>query len=254
MKTLNNKRASVTKTYLLFTLLAIAVIGIVWAQAVPTQYSHSYVQGTQLMLEKRLSDGTLGVSKPYTIRGVTWGQAAGVTEESVAGPGYCIHTTAGMQYASVANNPKWNLPGAFTIAVWVNMSSYSPAWWEGAFMAHDEGGGGLPKWIFSYDQSGVLIWHLNGPSYGGATLTAPAPLDIGKWYLVGISRDATNTYKFWVNGEQKGPDQVNAAQIEAANCPLTIGFGEGCTMALNDPEKYCKISPLKFNRALDEWR
>ncbi len=43
--------------------------------AVPSKPSKVYVKGAQLIVEKRLSDGSLCQAKPYTIKGVTWSPA-----------------------------------------------------------------------------------------------------------------------------------------------------------------------------------
>jgi hypothetical protein len=40
--------------------------------AVPNLPSHVYVQGRQLMVQKRLADGTLDVARPYVIKGIVW--------------------------------------------------------------------------------------------------------------------------------------------------------------------------------------
>ena len=39
---------------------------------VPNQPSHVYVSGNQLMVQKRLADGTVDVPRPYVIKGITW--------------------------------------------------------------------------------------------------------------------------------------------------------------------------------------
>lgn len=59
------------KVVFVFNFLVV-LLGNLYAADVPDSASRVYVVGKQLMFEKRLADGTLDVSCPYTIAGVTW--------------------------------------------------------------------------------------------------------------------------------------------------------------------------------------
>jgi hypothetical protein len=48
---------------------------------VPDKPSRVYVKGRQLIVEKRLEDGTLGAPEPYVIRGITWSPATSAPAE-----------------------------------------------------------------------------------------------------------------------------------------------------------------------------
>jgi uncharacterized repeat protein (TIGR01451 family) len=64
-----------------FAIFALTLLGGWAAAAVPTQPSRVTISGNQLILEKRLPDGTLGSAQPYIFKGVAWspGTAAPVS-------------------------------------------------------------------------------------------------------------------------------------------------------------------------------
>jgi len=110
-------------------------------------------------------------------------------------------------YVSVPDQATWSFPGDFTIALWVKYDSFSPKWWEFAFVAQDEGGGPRNKWIFSYcPTSGKTLFHINGPGTGGPVLTGNQwSAQTDTWYFVGVVRNG-NTYTFYRQGVADGSD------------------------------------------------
>lgn len=137
--------------------------------------------------------------------------------------------TAG-SHVTIADKPEWDFPSDFTIALWVRFHSIGDNWWETAFMGHDEGGGGVPKWIFSYDAPGdKTIFHYNGPVRGGQVIVGNTWVPtVGQWYFICLTREGS-TFIFYRDGIFDG-SQVNANAIEPAATPLTIGWAEGASI------------------------
>ena len=125
---------------------------------------------------------------------------------------------SGGGYVSVPDDPVWTLgTNAFTIDLWVRFNSLSG---RDPFIAHDEGGFSLKKWIFWYDAFGH-----RGPSLG--------PLDpvvyswnpvVGRWYHVAVTRSGS-TYTLYIDGVAV-ISEADARSIPDPNAPLTIGRAE----------------------------
>ncbi|HEV3237766.1 MAG TPA: LamG-like jellyroll fold domain-containing protein [Gemmataceae bacterium] len=135
------------------------------------------------------------------------------------------------QFLSVANDNAWNFgSNPFTIALWANFDSISgrPVGQGGnALIGHDDGGGSLNKWTFTYVNNGSLVWHINSPTLGPIFLPSPSVLIVStnQWNLFTVTRSG-NTYTFYENGTSLGSATDNNS-IPVAIAPLTIGEFEG---------------------------
>jgi len=148
-----------------------------------------------------------------------------------------------MHKVSIADKDYWDFPTDFTISSWVKWKTTCTNWWECAIIAHDQGGGNLPKWILSYDTSvSKTIFHIqtgNVVLYSNAWTLTP-----DTFYLISLTRNGSN-YTFYRNGVIEG-SSVSTTAISNANAPLTIGWGEGSTLGFNGSIDEVMI----FNRSL----
>jgi hypothetical protein len=136
----------------------------------------------------------------------------------------------GSPYISVPDDPAWTLgPDPFTISVWANFNFISGGGLgslPNVFVGHDAGPFDQPKWVFFYDGSGHLAFHINGPS--GPVFLTPgttiAPVT-AEWHNYAIARNAT-LYSFYYDGAFLGA-VADHTTIPDANAPLTIGQAEG---------------------------
>jgi len=125
-------------------------------------------------------------------------------------------------YVQVANRPLWNF-GAndFTIDLWARFSTVTGT---DPFIAHDEGGGNLNKWIFWHDSTG-LTFHINSPTLGPLNVVtfawSPSTLT---WYHLAVTRSG-NTYVLYIDGVQKST-ATDSHAIPDADAALTIGRAE----------------------------
>jgi hypothetical protein len=118
---------------------------------------------------------------------------------------------------------------SFSIGLWANFSSIRTGpitSVPNVFIGNDEGGGDLNKWIFFYDGSGHLVFHINSPSSGPIFLSAPDTFNptLNNWDYYSVTRIG-NTYTFYVDGNSLG-SVSNATNIPFPNAPLTIGQAE----------------------------
>lgn len=60
---------------LFFMIIPSVFIAALWADDVPRGFSHVYLCGRQLLIERRMEDGSLDSPRVYIIRGVTWAPA-----------------------------------------------------------------------------------------------------------------------------------------------------------------------------------
>jgi hypothetical protein len=118
---------------------------------------------------------------------------------------------------------------SFSIGLWANFSSIKTGPITSApnvFIGNDEGAGTLNKWVFFYDGSGHLVFHINGPATGPIFLSSPATFTptLSSWDYYSVTRIG-DTYTFSVDGKSLG-SVSNAANIPFATAPLTIGEAE----------------------------
>ena len=143
--------------------------------------------------------------------------------------GQAFSLDGGNDYFQVADDPLWTFgSNDFTVALWVNFDSISPGPVTVApntLIAHDQGGGSIPKWAFSYNASGSLIFHVNGA--GSTFVTSPSTFfpATGDWHHVAVTRTGT-TFSFFADGLPLGASS-GPATIPDAAAPLTIGQAEG---------------------------
>lgn len=134
-------------------------------------------------------------------------------------------------FVSVPHIATWNLTGDFTIRCWVRYTVENVNWWQNAMVAHDSGGGTVPKWIFSHDPTHPgTIFHING----GVTATLYGNSwtpTLGTWYYLGVSRIGSG-WTFYRQGRNDGTAS-NAIVIPTVITPLTFGTGEGTTGRLS---------------------
>ena len=127
-------------------------------------------------------------------------------------------------YVQGPNIPLWNLgTDDFTIDLWVDFNQVTLNY---PFVAHDEGGGSLNKWIFWYTPTTGLTFHINSPALGSGVnvVTYPWTPSAGTWYHLAVTRSG-NTYALYINGVQESIS-TDSNTIPAANAPLTIGRAE----------------------------
>jgi hypothetical protein len=118
---------------------------------------------------------------------------------------------------------------SFSIALWANFSSIRTGpitSLPDVFIGNDEGSGHLNKWVFFYDGSGHLVFHINSPSTGPIFLSSPDTFNptLNDWDYYSVTKIG-NTYTFYVDGNSLG-SVSNATSIPFPNAPLTIGQAE----------------------------
>jgi hypothetical protein len=118
---------------------------------------------------------------------------------------------------------------SFSIGLYANFSSIRTGpvgSLPDVFIANDEGGGDQNKWVFFYDGSGHLVFHINSPGTGPIFLSSPDTFTptLGAWNYYSVT-DIAGTYTFYVNGNSLG-SVSNSTSIPFANAPLTIGQAE----------------------------
>lgn len=116
-------------------LMVLGIWGVIFseASAVPDQPSIVRMQGRQLMVQKRLPDGTLTASQPYLIRGVTWSPA---TRAPQCGP--CPPS-----FPNCVNGPPCTTPGITNYGFFYDWERRVPQghvvlnyWLKNEFAAH----------------------------------------------------------------------------------------------------------------------
>jgi hypothetical protein len=137
---------------------------------------------------------------------------------------------------SVPDSRDWNLSGDFTIDTWVSFNGFS--WHSQALVAHDQGSGPLPKWVFWYTDRGELDFHI-GTGSGYSPVSAAWSPNLAEWYHVAITRSGSD-YALYLNGNvvDTGTETVT---IPDAASPLTLGWGETdwfLNGLLDEPEIY----------------
>jgi hypothetical protein len=125
-------------------------------------------------------------------------------------------------FVQVPVSPHWAF-GAndFAIELWVKFAVLGGT---RAFIAYDQGGGTLNKWIF-FLNNGQLQLHLNGPSIGAVDLGSGAfNPGLNQWHHVAVTRSGT-LFSFYVDGAVNSTAS-SSVMIPDANAPLTIGMAE----------------------------
>lgn len=124
-------------------------------------------------------------------------------------------------YVSVQDTGSWAFgTNDFAIDLWANFSVIVGSQ---AFLANDEGGGNLNKWIFWRD-AGQLRFHINGPGGSANIGSAAFSPSVGQWSHLAVARNGS-TYRFYINGAAVSTN-VSAAVVPDANALLTIGKAE----------------------------
>ena len=139
---------------------------------------------------------------------------------------------------TVPDNPDWALGGDFTVDTWVNFASV-PASGHIAFVAHDEGSGYLPKWIFWWKDTGQLSFHFNTGSETVDPVAYSWTPTTGTWYHVAVTR-AGSTFTLYLNGTSVATGSETTA-IPDADGPITLGSAENdyfLNGLLDEPEIY----------------
>lgn len=129
-------------------------------------------------------------------------------------------------YVSIPDDAAWAM-SAFTFSAWVKFDSFA-AWYKGAIIAQDTGGGNTKKFLFGYDDDvGKLKVQVNDPGVcaSGELLSDAVTINTGTWYHVAITKIGT-TLTFYLDGSEVGTPTLTCAIPDVARI-LTIGFGEG---------------------------
>lgn len=136
--------------------------------------------------------------------------------------GQALDFTGGTGYAQVAASPKWAFGTSdFSIELWVKFASLGGS---RVFVASDQGGGNLNKWIF-WLNAGQLQLHLNGPAVGPTYLGSGAFNPVSnRWYHVAVTRSGS-LFSFYLDGSLNSTATSTVA-VPNANAPLTIGQAE----------------------------
>ena len=133
------------------------------------------------------------------------------------------------QYVSVPQSTAWGFgTGSFTIGLWANFNAInpgSPGSLPNVFIGADDGPGLVNKWVFFYDSSGNLEFHINGPSE--VFLSSPSTFvpTLGAWNYYAVTRSG-DTFTFYVNGISLGT-ATSSVPVPTVTAPLTIGEAEG---------------------------
>lgn len=123
----------------------------------------------------------------------------------------------------VPNNSSWNFGmNEFTIDTWVKFNSISG---YPVFVAHDEGAANTNKWIFWLDNGKLEFHTYDTVNAYYITSNAVFTPTLGQWYHVALTRSG-NIYRFYVNGNQNGTDQISNNPVPVSNALLTIGKAE----------------------------
>lgn len=136
------------------------------------------------------------------------------------------------------DNTDWALGGDFTVDTWVNFTSV-PVAGHIAFVAHDEGNGYHPKWIFWWKDTGQLSFHFNTGSATVDPVSYSWTPTTGTWYHVAVTR-AGSTFTLYLNGTSVATGSETTAIPDAAG-PLTLGSAENNYFLdglLDEPEIY----------------
>jgi len=136
--------------------------------------------------------------------------------------GQAFNFTGGSGYVQVPAGSKWALGTRdFSIELWVRFVSLGGS---RPFVACDEGGGTVNKWIF-WLNNGQLQLHLYGSGIGVVYLGSGSfsPV-INRWHHVAVTRSGS-LFSFYVDGVLNST-ATSSVVIPTANAPLTIGQAE----------------------------
>jgi hypothetical protein len=136
--------------------------------------------------------------------------------------GQAFDFSNGSGYVQVPASPSWALGTSdFSIELWAKFTSLGGS---RAFIADDQGGGTLNKWIF-WLNNGQLQLHLYSSSLGviylGSGTFSPV---LNRWHHLAVTRSAS-LFSFYVDGALNSTAASSVA-IPNANAPLTIGEAE----------------------------
>ena len=106
--------------YLMLSSWILVGIAVEARAAVPSQPSIVTVQGTKLILQKRLHDGTLSPPTPYTIKGVDWSPATQAPATGPIPPGYPYPTANSDQYGFFFHWAGRNPDGPVVMNYWLS--------------------------------------------------------------------------------------------------------------------------------------
>jgi cysteine-rich repeat protein len=155
-------------------------------------------------------------------------------------------------YVEIADDPAWELgTGPFTIETWVRFDARADS---GTYslptivgQRPGPGSSGGPSWTLSYSDNPAifddeLFFEIINPNGSPMTIlqTAWDPI-VGTWYHVAVTRDVTNAYRLYVDGNLIAGPVINTTAMPDSPAPLQIGWNEGSF----SPENY-------LNGAIDE--
>ena len=170
-----------------------------------------------------------GDGNTYDLAGTNFGSLQGSVTYSSGKVGQAFDLDGNDSCVEIPDSDAWAF-GAndFSIEFWVDFRDlgygnlYYP---EAIFVANDEGGGDLNKWIFGLSER-LLTLLVDDPVTGVHFLgQVPFEPDLNTWYHVALVRDG-NTLSVYENGILAGTDTINLT-IQNPNGPLTIGQAEG---------------------------
>lgn len=122
---------------------------------------------------------------------------------------------------AIPDDPDWTLRrGDFTIDLWTKLTA-TPG--SAAFMAHSQGGGLNPKWLF-WLNGGYLTLDVDDPSQAIEVVRSPWSPTMDQWYHLAVTRSG-NRFRLYIDGVQVA-SASNTFDIPDPAAALTIGSAE----------------------------
>jgi len=146
-----------------------------------------------------------------------------------------VYLGGGADYLRAPDSTDWNIANneALTLELWVRFASLNDTTGGHGLVAHYQTTGNQRSWAFYHRRPAMMLtflWSTNGLNPGAAGLIEESwtPV-IDKWYHVAITRDTSNVFRLFINGNKKQTKTIAGACFNSTETLTmgTLGTGAG---------------------------
>ena len=113
-----------------------------------------------------------------------------------------------------------DITNAFTLECWIKFNQQKEAWFFGNYEGDDQGAS------LVYNRNGnSRISFYDGVGFNGQT--EETYIDIGKWYHIALTRDNSDNYSIYINGQERS--SFNTSQTAFTDTAFELSLGDAWT-------------------------